>query len=94
MRCSKCRNENREGRKFCVQCGQALKLACPSCGAASEPGERFCGDCGAALSQPTAISQSAQHETAPGIVERGEARAIPEGERRHLTVLFCDLEMS
>jgi class 3 adenylate cyclase/tetratricopeptide (TPR) repeat protein len=91
MRCSKCGNENREGRKFCVQCGQALKLACPSCGAASEPGERFCGDCGAALSQPTAISQSAQHETAPGIVERGEARAIPEGERRHLTVLFCDL---
>ena len=28
MRCSKCGSDNREGRKFCVQCGQALKLAC------------------------------------------------------------------
>ena len=49
MRCTKCGNDNREGRKFCAQCGQALKLACPSCGAPNELGERFCGDCGAAL---------------------------------------------
>ena len=41
MRCSKCGSDNREGRKFCVQCGQALKLACPSCGAPSEPAENW-----------------------------------------------------
>jgi predicted amidophosphoribosyltransferase len=39
VRCTECGNDNREGRKFCVQCGQPLKLACPSCGASSEPGE-------------------------------------------------------
>jgi hypothetical protein len=88
MRCTNCKNDNREGRKFCVQCGQALKLACPSCGAVSEPGERFCGDCGAALSHPTATLRSAEAEAA---AEHSELSEIPEGERRHLTVLFCDL---
>jgi class 3 adenylate cyclase len=97
-RCSKCGNENREGRKFCVQCGQALKLACPSCGASSEPGERFCGDCGAALvasAQPTA----AQSPTAPS--NASDIRIAPEqadvsldGERKTVTALFADIKGS
>jgi class 3 adenylate cyclase/tetratricopeptide (TPR) repeat protein len=91
MRCSKCGSDNREGRKFCVQCGQALKLACPSCGASSEPGERFCGDCGAPLSQPTATVGSGEHEAALSTVEQEDPRQRLEGARRHLTVLFCDL---
>src|SRR5260370_35278953 len=57
MRCSKCGTDNREGRKFCAQCGAPLKPECPSCGAENEPGEKFCGDCGAA----TAMSFSAYH---------------------------------
>src|SRR5262249_49963094 len=92
MRCSKCGAENREGRKFCAQCGTPLPANCARCGASNEPGEKFCGNCGAALSQATSVPRSAaQHEAAPGITEGSEARAIPEGERRHLTVLFCDL---
>jgi len=91
MRCAQCGNDNRDGRKFCAQCGRALKLACPSCGVPNEPGERFCGDCGAALSQPTTIPRSAESEAAPSSGGHREPGEIPEGERRHLTVLFCDL---
>jgi hypothetical protein len=31
MHCSKCNAENREGKKFCAQCGRALTLRCGSC---------------------------------------------------------------
>jgi predicted amidophosphoribosyltransferase len=32
MLCPSCGHENRAGRRFCVQCGAGLALACPSCG--------------------------------------------------------------
>ena len=49
MRCKACASENREGRRYCAQCGAELSVACPSCGAANEPADRFCGECGGAL---------------------------------------------
>src|SRR6516225_3990544 len=81
MRCSKCGSDNREGRKFCANCGAALAVTCPKCGASNQPDEKFCGECGVALAQaagPTAT------EMTPIAISGG-------GERRHLTVLFCDL---
>jgi class 3 adenylate cyclase len=83
MRCSKCDTDNREGRKFCASCGAPLAVACPSCGASNLPGEQFCGECGAALTKP-ALAETAttlSREPGEGLV----------GERRHLTILFCDL---
>jgi class 3 adenylate cyclase/tetratricopeptide (TPR) repeat protein len=82
MRCSKCAAENREGRKFCAECGTVLILRCPSCGAENEPAEKFCGECGASLSAPIS----------PALAEVPSLQ-VPEvgGERRHLTILFCDL---
>jgi class 3 adenylate cyclase len=101
MRCSKCGAENREGRRFCRSCGSKLGTVCPQCGAANEVGENFCGDCGAALSDSSAIAP-AHTESLPqrghvtdripdaseGFTSTRDTRA---GERRHLTVLFCDL---
>ncbi len=49
MRCEACGSENRQGRRYCAQCGAELVVACPACGAANEPGDRFCGGCGGAL---------------------------------------------
>ncbi len=54
MTCSSCGASNREGRKFCAECGSPLTAACPSCGAANEPGERFCGECGTELTAEAA----------------------------------------
>ena len=89
MRCTSCGNDNHAGRKFCVQCGQPLKLACPACGAPIELGEKFCGDCGAALPQPADAARATA--AAPMRAAHGEQHTVLEGERRHLTVLFCDL---
>jgi class 3 adenylate cyclase len=82
MRCTKCGSDNRDGRKFCAKCGVALALTCPRCGASNEPGEDFCGECGAGFDAPAVASIS---EAPP------DAKSEITGERRHLTVLFCDL---
>ncbi|MGB2953785.1 MAG: adenylate/guanylate cyclase domain-containing protein [Gaiellaceae bacterium] len=79
MLCPSCGTENREGRKFCAECGQSLALICPACGTANEPGERFCGECGSALTGDAAASTPA----AP--------REAPASERRLVSVLFADL---
>ena len=92
MRCSSCDFENAAGKKFCIRCGVALGVPrCPKCGSENPPEASFCGDCGAALSQPTAAPRSAEPAATPIVVEHGKPREMPEGERRHLTVLFCDL---
>jgi uncharacterized membrane protein YvbJ len=82
MRCPKCGSDNREGRKFCANCGAPLAVTCPKCGALNQPEERFCGECGTALIE---AQQSTSQEPAP------LAAAPTRGERRHLTVLFSDL---
>jgi class 3 adenylate cyclase/tetratricopeptide (TPR) repeat protein len=75
MHCRVCSSENREGRRFCANCGAELVVECPACGSANEPGDRFCGACGTALAAPSA---------AP-------APAPPATERRMVSVLFADL---
>ena len=81
MRGSKCGSNNLENKRFCGDCGAPLGSLCPKCGADNPLDKRFCGDCGAALADGAA---SAVADVAPIAV-------FPAGERRHLTVLFCDL---
>jgi predicted nucleic acid-binding Zn ribbon protein len=46
MKCSECQSENREGVKFCEDCGAKMEVKCPSCGAFIAMDKRFCGECG------------------------------------------------
>src|ERR1700736_2671763 len=85
MRCAKCGTENPAGKKFCGECGNAFSMRCPKCGAENMPPSKFCGDCGTSLSQPVA-SLAAVSEPA-----RTSPESAPAGERRQLTVVFCDL---
>ena len=77
MRCSKCGSENPAGKKFCEDCGALLAIRCPNCGAETTIGKRFCGECGAPL-EPASVNAEPRESSLTG-------------ERRHLTVLFCDL---
>src|SRR6516225_5235815 len=84
LRCPSCDEDNRAERRFCTQCGAALATVCPSCGVSSQPGDKFCGGCGERL--PTVPPATGAPTTTP----QAEAQ-LPPGERRQLTVLFCDL---
>ncbi|MBV8362513.1 MAG: AAA family ATPase [Deltaproteobacteria bacterium] len=94
MRCSKCGSDNREGRKFCTNCGASLIVACPQCGAAIQSGEKFCGECGAAVG---ASAPPAWSSTQP--IPLQSTAAIPatdaiDGERKTVTALFADIKGS
>jgi class 3 adenylate cyclase/tetratricopeptide (TPR) repeat protein len=78
MRCSKCGTDNAAGSRFCTQCATPLGKRCPKCAHENISEAKFCAQCGAPLDSPPI----------PARAEAGEALA---GERRHLTVLFCDL---
>jgi len=83
MICDTCATENREGRKFCKECGSSLAIRCSNCGAANDPGDKFCGDCGIVL---TAEAPAASAPSAP---DRPDTPA--KAEKRFVSVLFADL---
>jgi hypothetical protein len=100
MRCSKCGVDNREGRKFCADCGALIATKCPQCGASNEPSEKFCGECGTALSGSiaSALHSPPQVETAAreiGVApEQQDPSTTIEGERKTVTALFADIKGS
>jgi class 3 adenylate cyclase len=99
MQCPRCQAENRQGRRFCAECGASLATACPSCEFTNESGEKFCGGCGARLESvpEAASSRFASPETyiPKHLAEKIlSAKTALEGERKQVTVLFADLKGS
>ena len=100
MKCPKCKADNREGRRFCAECGASLAVACSSCGFSNEPGEKFCGGCGQALEVaaapvPAPMFASPQSYTPKHLAEKIlTSKGALEGERKQVTVLFADLKGS
>ena len=99
MTCPRCHAENRDGRRFCAECGASLALACTACGFSNEPGEKFCGGCGAPLrSAPTVVQRkfgAPESYTPKHLAEKIlTSKAALEGERKQVTVLFADLKGS
>src|SRR5215831_1534545 len=93
MRCSKCGADNREGRKFCAECGEALASKCPRCGATNESREKFCGECGAALGTSQSATARKSNEPQIRIAETSPPENL-EGERKTVTALFADIKGS
>ncbi len=99
MQCPRCRAENREGRRFCGECGLSFASTCPSCGFLNEGSEKFCGGCGRSLraAPPAAQSRfsSPQTYTPKHLADKIlTSKAALEGERKQVTVLFADLKGS
>ncbi len=103
MKCPKCQFENPEGAKFCNQCGKKIELTCQECGKVNPFGSKFCNECGCNLSLPSepfprdlSLDEKLakiQRYLPKGLVEKilSQRHGI-EGERKHVTVMFCDME--
>jgi class 3 adenylate cyclase/tetratricopeptide (TPR) repeat protein len=96
MQCPRCRAENREGRRFCGECGLSFASACPSCGFVNEGSEKFCGGCGRSLTAAPVTAEakfsSPQTYTPKHLAEKIlTSKSALEGERKQVTVLFADV---
>ncbi len=103
MKCPKCQFENREDAKFCKECGNKFELHCPSCGHPYHVGSKFCDECGHDLAAPSEQQSvdisfeekldKIQRYLPDGLTEKILAqRGKIEGERKQVTVMFCDAE--
>ena len=95
MQCQLCQHENHSVARYCGGCGQPLRVSCVSCGAENSPENRFCDGCGASLQQPA--RPGSRHAPARVYTPAHLAQEILtspsalEGERKQVTVLFCDM---
>jgi NADH pyrophosphatase NudC (nudix superfamily) len=93
MRCASCLTDNRDGIRFCEQCGAPLATPCPRCGVGLPPEAKFCGACGAPRARVAAERFTApQAYTPTHLAERIlRDRSALTGERKQVTVLFADV---
>jgi class 3 adenylate cyclase/tetratricopeptide (TPR) repeat protein len=94
MLCSKCGSDNREGRKFCANCGASLSVTCSKCGASNHAGEKFCGECGAAIAASLPGGPWSPQATHFQLRDAIPATEAIDGERKMITALFADIKGS
>jgi class 3 adenylate cyclase/tetratricopeptide (TPR) repeat protein len=103
MKCPKCQFENPESAKFCSECGSKLEIACPSCGKMNPINSKFCSECGHKIVIPTGQpSKGLSFDEKLAKIQRYLPKDLTqkilaqkdkiEGERKQVTVMFCDME--
>jgi class 3 adenylate cyclase/tetratricopeptide (TPR) repeat protein len=103
MKCPKCQFENLETAKFCSECGSKLEIACPSCGKMNPLSSKFCNACGHSLTVATRpVSKELSFDEKLAKIQRYLPKDLTqkilarkdkiEGERKQVTVMFCDME--
>jgi class 3 adenylate cyclase/tetratricopeptide (TPR) repeat protein len=91
VRCPQCERENPGEARFCSHCGAQLPVTCAACGAAQPRGARFCPECGRAVAAASAPAGYTPRHIREQILA---VRSAIEGERKQVTVLFCDIVRS
>jgi class 3 adenylate cyclase/tetratricopeptide (TPR) repeat protein len=76
MKCPKCQLDNREGAKFCKECGHKIEVTCPHCGVINLPDSKFCDSCGKGLEE---------------LLPKEKPILPADSERKHVTVLLSDM---
>lgn len=104
MKCQKCDFDNPEGMKFCGGCGVKLVIFCSECDFKNPPGFKYCGNCGHHLidgkkdTSAEKIPLEDQLEKLKKYLPEGLIQKILSqrdkivGERKMVTVMFCDME--
>ena len=81
--------------KFCEECAAPLARACPTCGTQLSATAKFCPECAqpvVAGQVPETASAAPQTYTPKHLAEKIlTSRSALEGERKQVTVLFCDI---
>src|SRR5262245_38678140 len=95
--CPACAQDNPPGARFCIGCGARLDAGCAGCGARLPEAARFCPGCGrpaepAPASAATVADAEPASYTPPYLAEKIlTSRTAIRGERKPVTVLFCDV---
>jgi class 3 adenylate cyclase/DNA-binding winged helix-turn-helix (wHTH) protein/tetratricopeptide (TPR) repeat protein len=91
-RCAVCQQPQEPAARFCVACGTPRPETCLRCGQAVSMPATFCPRCGQRLdAQPSAAPSLEMVLSAPLPVSRAVTHHGMAGERKRVTVLFCDL---
>jgi class 3 adenylate cyclase/tetratricopeptide (TPR) repeat protein len=103
MKCPKCDFENPDSARFCNECGNKLEIHCSECGKVNPLGSKFCNECGHTLAvsiRPAVKELSFDEKLAK--IQRYLPKDLTqkilaqrdriEGERKQVTVMFCDME--
>ena len=101
MKCSQCGHEAPSDAQFCPECGTRLTATCPQCGTTNAPGHKFCKQCGHSLVVSSGVEldtgkfASPHTYTPKHLADRIlTSKSALEGERKQVTVLFCDIANS
>ncbi|MBW2194586.1 MAG: AAA family ATPase [Deltaproteobacteria bacterium] len=104
MKCPKCQHDNPKNAKFCVECGSKFEVPCPACGFGNSSSFKFCAECGhnLTLPSPEPIHEDLSFDEKIDKIQRYLPKGLTEkilsqrdrieGERKQVTVMFCDLE--
>ncbi len=103
MKCPKCQFENSGEAKFCNECGNRLEIHCPECGKVNLPNSKFCNECGHTLTVAASpVPKELSFDEKLAKIQRYLSKDLTqkilsqkdkiEGERKQVTVMFCDME--
>ena len=104
MKCPKCQFENPKEAEFCIECGKSMEFHCPKCGTITPATGKFCMKCGHNLTLPSPepapkdLSFDEKLDKIQRYLPKGltdkilSQRDKIEGERKQVTVMFCDME--
>src|SRR6266542_3228330 len=94
MQCPKCKADNPDRARFCLECGASFGTRCAGCGAEFPSRARFCLECGRPVDAPSATPEPHTY-TPKHLAEKIlTSRSALEGERKQVTVLFADVKGS
>lgn len=99
MICPSCETPNPDSAKFCMNCGTLLVRRCPNCDTEAPEEAKFCLECGHDLSEPAGPESTdpLRRYVPPELMKKLESareRGGMHGERRNVTILFCDVKGS
>lgn len=95
MKCPRCQRDNPQESSSCQECHTVLIIKCSECGTLQYPDADFCHKCRHSFTTPGLKddARASQQEYTPAHLSE-EILQYPsahEGERKQVTVLFCDL---